>query len=236
MANTAQLKDTLRRNESNLRDAADDVKGNASEVFDDLNSKGRRLLENAQGRASEFYDMSSSWIQENRLITMVGVAALAGVLGFFIGRRAAAVKTSIESKSNTILNEARLSRQSVTRRTVLPSMPNASKYLENPLPHLKEAQKSASRIVELQKQLLSHRAELAAIHQIKRVGLATAPGVVFAVMALLFGFGWTSVALHQAGWSAIAIAIISFIFFALIAGIFTRLFIRSLELSEDHHS
>jgi ElaB/YqjD/DUF883 family membrane-anchored ribosome-binding protein len=87
MANSAQLKDTLNRNEGKLRDVANDVKGNSSEILDDLNSKGRQFLEDAQSRASEFYDMSNNWIQENRLITMVGVAALAGVLGFFIGRR-----------------------------------------------------------------------------------------------------------------------------------------------------
>jgi ElaB/YqjD/DUF883 family membrane-anchored ribosome-binding protein len=88
MANSAQpLKDTLNRNEGKLRDVADDAKGNASEIMDNLNSKSRQFLEDAQGRASEFYDLSNNWIQENRLITMVGVAALAGVLGFFIGRR-----------------------------------------------------------------------------------------------------------------------------------------------------
>jgi fatty acid desaturase len=114
-------------------------------------------------------------------------------------------------------------------------MANASKHLENPLPHLQEARKSASRIVELQKKLLSHRAELAAFRQMKKIALAIT-GAVFAVMALLFGFGWASVALNQAGWSAGALAVISFIFFSLIAGIFVYLFLRSLELPEDHHS
>jgi hypothetical protein len=113
-------------------------------------------------------------------------------------------------------------------------MANASKYLENPLPHLKEAQKSASRIVELEKQLLSHRAELIAIRQIKKIALA-ASAAVFAVMTLFFAFGWSSVALHEAGWSAGALAIISFIFFSLITGIFAHLFLRSLELPKDHH-
>jgi hypothetical protein len=88
MANSAQpLKDTANRNENKLRDVADDVKGNTSELIGNLNSKSRQFLEDAQGKASEFYDLSSSWVEENRLITMVGVAALAGILGFFIGRR-----------------------------------------------------------------------------------------------------------------------------------------------------
>jgi hypothetical protein len=113
-------------------------------------------------------------------------------------------------------------------------MANASKYLENPLPHLKEAQQSASRIVELKKHLLSHRAELVAFRQMKKVALAIT-GAVFAVMALLFGLGWSSIALNQAGWSAGALAIISFVFFGLIAGIFSYLFIRSLELPENRH-
>src|SRR4051812_48821850 len=90
MANSAQpIKDNSRRNlnEGNLRDAAEDIKGNATEMLDNFSSKGRRFLEDAQGRAGELYDLSNNWVQENRLVTLVGVAALAGVLGFFIGRR-----------------------------------------------------------------------------------------------------------------------------------------------------
>jgi hypothetical protein len=109
-----------------------------------------------------------------------------------------------------------------------------SKYLENPLPHLKEAQKSASKIVELQKELLGHRAELAAIHQIRKLGLALV-SVVFSVMALLFGLGWLSIALNQAGWSPVQIALTSFILFSLTSGFFAHLFLRSLELKEENH-
>jgi hypothetical protein len=114
-------------------------------------------------------------------------------------------------------------------------MANASKYLENPLPHLQEARSSASRIIELEKKLLSHRAELAAFRQIKKIALAVT-GAVFAFMTLIFGFGWCSVALHEAGWSAGALAITSFIFFSLVTGIFAHLFLRSLELPEDQRS
>jgi ElaB/YqjD/DUF883 family membrane-anchored ribosome-binding protein len=93
MANAAQpLKENIRRNLNEVNDAAGDLKGNASEMFDTLNSKGRQFLQDAQGRASEFYDMSSSWVEENRLVTMVGVAGLAGLLGFFIGRRGGSEK------------------------------------------------------------------------------------------------------------------------------------------------
>jgi sterol desaturase/sphingolipid hydroxylase (fatty acid hydroxylase superfamily) len=111
-------------------------------------------------------------------------------------------------------------------------MSNASKYLENPLPHLQEARRSASRILQLQKQLLGTRAELAAIHQAKRIRLGIG-AVVFAVMALLFVFGWISVALHEAGWGAVTIAFSFLIFFGLIAAVFTHLFLRSLELEEE---
>jgi fatty acid desaturase len=114
-------------------------------------------------------------------------------------------------------------------------MANALKHLENPLPHLDEARKAALRIVELEKKLLTHEAELAAFRQVKKIALATA-GAVFAFMALLFGFGWSSIALNQDGLSAGMLAIISFIFFSLVAGIFIHFFFRSLELPEDHHS
>jgi hypothetical protein len=79
MANSAQsFNENIDRNldDTKLRDGAND-----------LNLKGRQFLEDAQDRASEFYNLSNNWVQENRLITMVGVAALTGLLGFFIGRR-----------------------------------------------------------------------------------------------------------------------------------------------------
>jgi hypothetical protein len=93
MANSALNKDSTLRNLNEVKTprSADDPEGNPSETLKHLggnmNSKSRQFLRDAQGRASEFYDLSNNWIQENRLITMIGVAALAGVLGFFIGRR-----------------------------------------------------------------------------------------------------------------------------------------------------
>jgi hypothetical protein len=90
MANSAQpIKDSFQRNlnDSKIHDVADDAQNNASSLLNNLNSKGRQLLDDAQGRASEFYDLSSGWVQENRVVTMIGVAVLSGLLGFFIGRR-----------------------------------------------------------------------------------------------------------------------------------------------------
>jgi ElaB/YqjD/DUF883 family membrane-anchored ribosome-binding protein len=90
MANSAQpIKENFQRNlnDSKIHDVANDTQENASGLLENINSRGRRLLEDAQGRASEFYDLSSGWVQENRAVTMIGVAAVAGLLGFFIGRR-----------------------------------------------------------------------------------------------------------------------------------------------------
>jgi sterol desaturase/sphingolipid hydroxylase (fatty acid hydroxylase superfamily) len=115
-------------------------------------------------------------------------------------------------------------------------MPNASQYLKNPVPHLQEAQKAASRILQLQKQLLTIRTERATVHQVRKIGLAVTSGV-FALMALVFGFGWASIALHESGWSTGRVALISFVLFTLIAGLFARFFLNSLtsgKSGEDH--
>jgi hypothetical protein len=114
-------------------------------------------------------------------------------------------------------------------------MPNPSRYLENPVPYLKDARESASRVVQLQKRLLIAQAELTAIRQIEKLGLALA-SIVSLVMALFFGFGWALVALHEAGWSAGVIAIAAFAFFSLIAGLIAFFLLRSLELKEEPHS
>jgi ElaB/YqjD/DUF883 family membrane-anchored ribosome-binding protein len=92
MANSAQpIKESIHRAqnlaESKIHDAAADFKDSSSGMIDNLNTKSRQFLQDAQGRASEIYDVSSNWVQENRVVTMIGVAAVAGLLGFFIGRR-----------------------------------------------------------------------------------------------------------------------------------------------------
>jgi hypothetical protein len=88
--------------------------------------------------------------------------------------------------------------------------------------------------MELEKQLLGHRAERAAIHQIKKLGWAVG-SLVFAVLALVFGLGWISVALNESGWSAGTIALASFLLFGSIAAILAFVFFRSLELKEELH-
>jgi hypothetical protein len=112
-------------------------------------------------------------------------------------------------------------------------MPNASQYLKNPVPHLQEAQKAASRIFQLQKQLLTIRTERATVHQVRKIGLAVTSGT-FALMALVFGCGWGTIALHELGWSTAMIALGSFVLFTLIAGLFAGFFLNSLKSGEDH--
>lgn len=73
-----------------------------------------------------------------------------------------------------------------------------SSPIENPIPHLKEARGAATRIVSLQRELLTLKAEHLAKTQAKRAGFGIGAGVA-AFFALFFFLGWFSFFLHERG-------------------------------------
>jgi len=84
--------------------------------------------------------------------------------------------------------------------------------IENPVPFLQEAQSSAARIVSLQRELITLKAEHLAIKQAKRIGYGIA-AVLSAFLAIFFSFGWLSYAVHQKGVGSIWIAVGMFVLF-----------------------
>jgi ElaB/YqjD/DUF883 family membrane-anchored ribosome-binding protein len=84
--NLNQAQDKAQRTFENVKDRVRDVSGDLNEKMDEFSSEGRRFLGDAQERVSEFYDISSDWVQQNRMITTIGLAAVAGLVGYFIGR------------------------------------------------------------------------------------------------------------------------------------------------------
>jgi hypothetical protein len=99
------------------------------------------------------------------------------------------------------------------------------KYIENPIPHIQAAQEAASRVIDLERQLLTLKAENAAIHQAKRISFGVTAGV-FAIFAFLFCFGWLSVALHEGGMPPTSLALLSFLLFGILSACFGLLAMR----------
>lgn len=76
------LRDQAQRTFENVKERVRD----ATEDFDDVGVNPRRILNDAQQRIGDFYEISSDWVQQNRLASTLALAAVAGVVGFFIGR------------------------------------------------------------------------------------------------------------------------------------------------------
>jgi hypothetical protein len=68
-----------------VRDAANKLGGELEGKVDDFSSQSRQILSDVRERAADLYEISSDWVQENRLITTLSLAAVAGVIGFFLG-------------------------------------------------------------------------------------------------------------------------------------------------------
>jgi len=84
---------------------------------------------------------------------------------------------------------------------------------------LREATRSISRIALLQRDLYVLNAELKAIVQAKRIGCAIA-GLIFLQLAIGLGLLWVGIMLYLAGFSAGAIAALSFLALTSVAGLF----------------
>jgi hypothetical protein len=85
-------------------------------------------------------------------------------------------------------------------------MGHTSRVLENPLPHIQEARGAANRIVSLQREIFTLKAEHLAIAQAKRIGYAIT-AILAAFLGILFFFGWFGYFLHQKGVSALGLAL-----------------------------
>jgi hypothetical protein len=95
---------------------------------------------------------------------------------------------------------------------------------------IREATRSLSRIVILQRDLYVLEAEIQALTQAKRIACA-AMGLIFLLIALGLGLLWIGVNLYLHGWSAGWIAAFSFAVPALIAAAFTY---RALTIGKSH--
>jgi hypothetical protein len=80
--NLNPLRDQAQRTFENVKERVRD----ATEDLEDMGTEPRRILNDAQQRIGDFYEVSSDWVQQNRLASTLALAAVAGVVGFFIGR------------------------------------------------------------------------------------------------------------------------------------------------------
>jgi hypothetical protein len=80
------VRDQSQNKMENMKDRVRDMSSNVSDRIEDLSSQSRRIFGDASERVSDLYDMSSDWVQQNRVVTTIALAAVAGVVGFFIGR------------------------------------------------------------------------------------------------------------------------------------------------------
>jgi apolipoprotein N-acyltransferase len=95
-------------------------------------------------------------------------------------------------------------------------IPKIAQYLENPVPYLHEAHEAASRVLQLQGELLTLKAEHAAMKQGKRIAYGGAAGFS-AILAIGFCFAWVTISLHESGVHSNFLAVISFVFFAVLS-------------------
>jgi hypothetical protein len=95
----------------------------------------------------------------------------------------------------------------------LKSTGHTSRVIENPLPHIQEARGAANRIVSLQRELFTLKAEHLAIAQAKRIGYAIA-AILSAFLGILFFFGWFDYFLHEKGVNALWLALGMLVLFA----------------------
>jgi hypothetical protein len=80
--NLNPLRDQAQRTFENVKERVRD----ATEDMEDMGTNPRRILNDAQERVGDFYEISSDWVQQNRMASTLALAAVAGVVGFFIGR------------------------------------------------------------------------------------------------------------------------------------------------------
>jgi len=80
--NLNPLRDQAQRTFENVKERVRD----ATEDLEDMGTEPRRILNDAQQRIGDFYEVSSDWVQQNRLASTLALAAVAGAVGFFIGR------------------------------------------------------------------------------------------------------------------------------------------------------
>jgi membrane protein implicated in regulation of membrane protease activity len=99
---------------------------------------------------------------------------------------------------------------------------------------LREATRSVSRVVMLQRDLTLANAELKAIIQAKRIACAIA-GLALLQIALGLGLLWVGIILFQAGHSAGLIAALSFLIPASIAAVFFVLVDRIGKAKRPQH-
>ena len=97
---------------------------------------------------------------------------------------------------------------------------------ENPFPFFAEAADAASRFVEAQRELLMVSTELRARRAAHRA-VYLAVTLIFVNIAATLGLFWTSMGLHEAGWSSWVIALLALVLFGAIAGVTAYLGIQS---------
>jgi hypothetical protein len=90
---------------------------------------------------------------------------------------------------------------------------------ENPFTDIAEATDAMAKMITLQKDLFVLTQELKTLRQLKRT-LWLGAGLITLNLLLFFTFFWIQMSLHEAGWSAVSLAIISALFFGLCAGSF----------------
>jgi hypothetical protein len=83
--------------------------------------------------------------------------------------------------------------------------------MKNPMPHLREATDAAAQIFYLKRDLYVLKAEIEAVRQAKRFALIAA-GALSLNLALTLSLFWITQGLHESGWSAVRIAVASFLF------------------------
>ena len=84
--------------------------------------------------------------------------------------------------------------------------------MRNPLPDLLEATDAAAKLLTIGRDLAVLKAELKAARQAKRVGWTVAV-LLFSALLVLFTYAWATVALHESGWSAESLTLVSLILF-----------------------
>jgi predicted PurR-regulated permease PerM len=94
----------------------------------------------------------------------------------------------------------------------------AAPRLQNPLTHLVQAADAASKVLSIQAELFVLNQELRTLRQIKR-GIWAGIGLLCFALLISFTLYWVQIALHERGWSALSLAMISFIFFGILCGV-----------------
>src|SRR4051794_3075512 len=88
--------------------------------------------------------------------------------------------------------------------------------LESPFPHIAEATDAATKILALQADLFLLNQELKTLRQIKRA-IWLGVGFILLNLLLTLTFFWIEMGLHENGWSSFSLALLTLVFFGILA-------------------